>query len=69
MTLLLGYLEEATKRVPQINRLLVFCRKVKVLVIFTAFVRTNNYLNRPASGDSMPNRLLESKPLPYRGTT
>jgi nicotinamidase-related amidase len=51
------WVPEATKRVPQIKRLLESCRKSKVPVIFTAFAKTNNYLDRPASGDSMPNRL------------
>ncbi len=50
------WVPEATERVPQIKRLLEFCRKSKVPVIFTAFAKTNLYLDRPASGDSMPNR-------------
>ena len=50
------WVPETTRRVPQIKRLLELCRKSDVPVIFTAFSKTNNYLDRPASGDSMPNR-------------
>jgi nicotinamidase-related amidase len=50
------WVPEATKRVRKIRLLLEFCRRSNVPVIFTAFAKTNNYLDRPASGDSMPNR-------------
>lgn len=50
------WVPEATKRVPRIRHLLEFCREGEVPVIFTAFAKTNNYLDRPMSGASMSNR-------------
>lgn len=53
------WVPEATKQVPRIKRLIEHCRGRRIPVIFTVFSKTNNYLDRPGSGDSMPNRYPE----------
>ena len=50
------WVPEATRQVPKIMRLIEFCRKKKIPVIFTSFANTNNYLDRPKIGGFMPNR-------------
>ncbi|MBN1678966.1 MAG: cysteine hydrolase [Anaerolineae bacterium] len=50
------WVPEATRQVPRIKTLIEHCRQVDVPVIFTVFSRTNRYLDRPASGSTMPNR-------------
>ncbi len=50
------WVPEATRRVPRMQRLVEFCRRRKVPVIFTAFAKTHGYLDRPKSGSVMPNR-------------
>lgn len=50
------WVPEATRQVPRIKKLIEYCRTEKVPVIFTVFSKTNNYLDRPSTGASMPNR-------------
>ena len=54
------WVPEATRQVPKIKRLIQFCRDRKIPVIFTAFAKTHNYLDRPAAGSTMPNRYGEA---------
>jgi nicotinamidase-related amidase len=49
------WVPEATRRVPRIKRLISFCRRNGIPVIFTAFGNTNNYLDRPKNASAMPN--------------
>jgi nicotinamidase-related amidase len=49
----------ATHQVPAVARLIDDCRELRVPVIFTVFSRTHRYLDRPASGNMMPNRYPE----------
>jgi nicotinamidase-related amidase len=53
------WVPEATRQVPKIKRLIQACRDRKIPVIFTAFAKTYNYLDRPAVGSTMPNRYGE----------
>jgi len=55
------WVPEATRQVPRIKRLIKQCRGKGIPVIFTVFSRTNNYLDRPKTGASMPNRFPELK--------
>lgn len=50
------WVPEATRQVPRIRKLIEHCRDKKVPVIFTAFSKTNNYLDRPKTGSLIPNR-------------
>ena len=50
------WVPEATRQVPRIRRLIEHCRANDVPVIFTAYAKTHNYLDRPRSGTSMPGR-------------
>jgi len=50
------WVPEATRQIPKISRLIDFCRKKAIPVIFTAFANTHNFLDRPAIGKAMPNR-------------
>lgn len=50
------WVPEATRRVPNIKRLIEHCRKKKIPVIFTVYSRTHNYLDRPKTGKFMPGR-------------
>jgi nicotinamidase-related amidase len=50
------WVPEATRQVPRIKCLIDHCRRKNVPVIFTAFARTHNYMDRPRSGSLMPNR-------------
>jgi len=49
----------ATRQVPAVSRLIRDSRAVGVPVIFTVFSRTHAYLDRPATGNLMPNRYPE----------
>lgn len=50
------WVPEATRIVKCVRRLVDFCRKRGIPVIFTAFARTHSYLDRPKTGAFMPNR-------------
>ncbi len=50
------WVPEATRQVPRIKKLIEDCRRIDVPVIFTAYAKTHNYLDRPVSGSSMPGR-------------
>lgn len=50
------WVPESTRQVPKIKTLINVCRQKRMPVIFTAFARTYNYTDRPASGRFMPNR-------------
>ena len=49
----------ATRQVPAVSALVGDCRDLGVPVIFTVFSNTHGYLDRPAAGDTMPNRYPE----------
>jgi nicotinamidase-related amidase len=53
------WVPDATRRVPQIARLVAACRARGVPVVYTLFSATHGYLDRPASGDAMPSRYPE----------
>jgi nicotinamidase-related amidase len=53
------WVPESTRQVPKIKRLIEFCRDRNIPIIFTAFAKTHNYLDRPAAGSTMPNRYSE----------
>ena len=55
------WVPEATRHVPRIKKLIDHCRKRRIPVIFTVFSGTHNYLDRPKTGASMPNRYPELK--------
>lgn len=50
------WVPDATRQVPRIKTLIEFCRGKNIPVIYTAFARTHNFLDRPRSGAVMPNR-------------
>ena len=50
------WVPESTRQVPKIKKLIEFCRGREIPVIFTAFAKTHNNLDRPATGSCMPNR-------------
>ena len=50
------WVPEATRQVPRIKALIEHCRARRVPVIFTAYAKTHQYLDRPRSGSSMPGR-------------
>jgi nicotinamidase-related amidase len=58
------WVPEATRRIPTIRHLMDRCRALQVPVIFTAFAATHHNLDRPASGDKMPNRFPGITPDP-----
>jgi len=49
----------ATRQVPAVSRLIKDCRDLHIPVIFTVFSRTHEYLDRPGSGNFMPNHYPE----------
>jgi nicotinamidase-related amidase len=53
------WVPEATRQINSIKSLIEFCRSKNVPVIFTAFGPTNRFLDRPKTGESMPNRYPE----------
>jgi nicotinamidase-related amidase len=53
------WVPEATRRVPQIARLVAACRARGVPVAYTLFSATHGYLDRPTTGAAMPNRYPE----------
>lgn len=54
-----SWIQEATRQVPLIKQLIEFCRFKNIPIIYTAFKDTHNFLDRPKSGSSMPNRYPE----------
>ncbi len=50
------WIPEATRRVPVVQRLIGTARAAGLPVVFTAFAGTHGFLDRPASGSTMPNR-------------
>lgn len=50
------WVPEATRRVPQIKRLIEHCRNRKIPVIFTVYSKTHQYLDRPITLPQMPSR-------------
>ena len=53
------WVPEATRQVPRIKKLIEHCRQAQIPVIFTAYAKTHNYLDRPRTGASMPGRYPE----------
>lgn len=53
------WVPEATKQVPRIKRLIEHCRSKNIPVIYTAYSKTHNYLDRPKTGPLMPGRYSE----------
>lgn len=53
------WVPDATRLVPRIAALIERCRTLDVPVIFTAFARTHQNLDRPRAGAWMPNRYAE----------
>jgi isochorismate hydrolase len=50
------WVPEATRMVPRLISFISRCREVAVPIVFTAFARTHDNLDRPRSGAFMPNR-------------
>jgi nicotinamidase-related amidase len=50
------WVPEATRLVPRLVRVVEAARRARVPVIHTAFAATNHYLDRPRSGEALPNR-------------
>lgn len=53
------WVPEATRLVPLIGKLITTCRKSEIPVIYTAFARTHQRLDRPKAGRFFPNHYLE----------
>jgi len=53
------WIPESTRQVNSIKSLIEFCRSKHIPVIYTAFGPTNRFLDRPKTGESMPNRYAE----------
>lgn len=51
-----SWIPDATRQVQRIKRLIGFCRSSKIPVIYTAFKDTYSFLDRPKTGNLMPNR-------------
>ena len=51
-----SWIPEATRQVPKIKLLIGTCRKLNIPVIFTVFKDTHFFLDRPKTGNLMPNR-------------
>ncbi len=51
-----AWIPEATRQVPKIKRMIETCRNQGVPVIYTVFSKTNEFLDRPRYGHTMPNR-------------
>jgi nicotinamidase-related amidase len=50
------WVPEATRRVPQIKRLINHCRNRNIPVIYTVYSKTHQYLDRPKTLPLMPSR-------------
>ncbi len=53
------WVPEATQQVSRIKLLITFCREKDIPIIYTASAYTHFRLDRPATGDLMPNRYPE----------
>jgi len=53
------WVPEATRQIPRIRELVDRCREARIPVIFTVYAKTDNYLDRPRTGSSMPGRYPE----------
>lgn len=51
-----SWIPEATRQVSNIKKLIYYCRKKNIPVIYTAFKDTHFFKDRPKTGDFMPNR-------------
>jgi nicotinamidase-related amidase len=51
-----SWIPEATRQVPKIKRLIEYCRSKNIPVIFTAFKDSHSFMDRPKTGELMPNR-------------
>lgn len=51
-----SWIPEATRQVPKIKKLIDFCRRNEIPVIYTAFRDTHAFRDRPKYGNLMPNR-------------
>lgn len=63
-----SWIPEATRQVPEIKRLISHCRSKSIPVIYTAFRDTHAFMDRPGTGELMPNRYphLGSDPAWFR---
>jgi nicotinamidase-related amidase len=52
------WVPEATRIVKRVRRLIDYSRKRHIPIIFTAFAKTHNNLDRPKMGATMPNRYV-----------
>lgn len=50
------WVPEATRRVPQMKRLIEQCRSMNIPVIYTVYSKTHQYLDRPKTLPLMPSR-------------
>lgn len=50
------WVPETTKQIPRIKKLINFCRKKMIPVIFTVYSKTHQYLDRPKTIPFMPSR-------------
>jgi nicotinamidase-related amidase len=50
------WVPEATRRVPQMKRLIEQCRSMNIPVIYTVYSKTHRYLDRPKTLPLMPSR-------------
>jgi len=50
------WVPQATRIVKPVRRLIDHCRSKEIPVVFTAFAKTHQYLDRPKTGTLMPNR-------------
>lgn len=54
-----SWIPETTRQVGKIKDVIAFCREKNVPVIYTVFAQTHQYMDRPLSGQHMPNRFPE----------
>ncbi|MDY0095122.1 MAG: isochorismatase family cysteine hydrolase [Candidatus Vecturithrix sp.] len=50
------WVPESTRQIPKIKQMIDACRQMNIPVIYTVFGYTHAYLDRPKSGEYMPNR-------------
>jgi len=50
------WVPEATRRIPEMKRLIVHCRSQNIPVIYTVYSKTHQYLDRPKTLPLMPSR-------------
>lgn len=56
------WVPESTRQVPKIKNMIEVCRRLDIPVIYTAFARTHEYLDRPKTGKFMPIGLPDIEP-------